>query len=189
MSSVKILNRKRGAQMSKEMAEAYQQATRSQIVAGVARTYYTLVLLNQQLELTKSTAEIWAEQVQTMKDLKNAGHTNEAAVVQSEANYNNLLSTIPEIEMNIHSTQNTLSLLLNTYPQEWAVTSNLNFEVPKQAIDGVPVSYLAVRPDVRAADESICRSLLRKRIQQEQTSIHRYQLRHKEDLLTLSVHL
>ncbi|MDE5812998.1 MAG: TolC family protein, partial [Muribaculaceae bacterium] len=42
----KILNRKRGAKASVEQTQAYEQAVRSQIVTGVASTYYSLVLLN-----------------------------------------------------------------------------------------------------------------------------------------------
>ena len=67
----KILNRKRGAEMAKEQMEDYRQAVQSQIVCGVASTYYAIVLLNQQLDLTKRTSEIWKEQVESMELLKN----------------------------------------------------------------------------------------------------------------------
>lgn len=151
----KILNRKRGAKVSEEMAMDYEQATRSQIICGVANVYYSLVMLNQQLDLTKRTSEIWKEQVESMKLLKEAGRTNEAAVVQSEANYYNILSTIPTLEVSIHELNNTMSLLLNTYPQTWEVTGNCDFTLPDNLINGIPVSYLAVRPDVRAAERSL----------------------------------
>ena len=151
----KILNRKRGAQMSYEMSQAYEQATRSQIICGVANTYYSLVMLNQQLDLTKRTSEIWKEQVETMELLKNAGRTNEAAVVQSRANLYNIMSSIPTLETSIHQLNNTMSLLLNTYPQTWDITSDLDFDIPKELTAGIPVSYLAVRPDVRAAERSL----------------------------------
>lgn len=151
----KILNRKRGAQMNYEMSQAYEQATRSQIVCGVANVYYSLVMLNQQLDLTKRTSEIWKEQVETMELLKNAGRTNEAAVVQSRANLYNIMSSIPTLEISIHELQNTMSLLLNTYPQTWEVTSDLNFDLPAQVVNGVPLQYLATRPDVRAAERSL----------------------------------
>lgn len=151
----KILNRKRGAQMSYEMTQEYEQAVHSQIVCGVASVYYSLVMLNQQLDLTKRTCEIWTEQVETMELLKEAGRTNEAAVVQSRANLYNIQSSVPTLEESIHQLQNTLSLLLNSYPQHWDVTSQLDFTIPEQIINGIPVSYLAVRPDVRAAERSM----------------------------------
>ena len=151
----KILNRKRGAEVAVEQAEDYRQAAQSQIVCGVASTYYALVLLNQQLDLTKRTSDIWADQVQSMKDMKTAGMVTEAAVVQSEANYYSILGSIPDLEQSIRTTQNTLSLLLNTYPQEWQVTSNLNFDIPQALVSGLPVSYLAARPDVAAAERAL----------------------------------
>lgn len=151
----KILNRKRGAKMSLEMSEAYEQATRSQIVCGVANTYYSLVMLNQQLDLTRRTVDIWQEQVETMELLKEAGNTNEAAVVQSRANLYNIQASIPTLETSIHQLNNTMSLLLNTYPQTWEVTSEMDFSIPADIVEGIPMSYLAVRPDVRAAERSL----------------------------------
>lgn len=151
----KILNRKRGAKTNYEMMKDYEQAVHSQIVCGVANVYYSLVMLHQQLNLTKRTSEIWKEQVESMQLLKEAGRTNEAAVVQSRANYYNIMGTIPSLENSINQLQNTLSLLLNTYPQEWEVTGDLNFTLPQQLIAGIPVSYLAVRPDVRASERAL----------------------------------
>jgi len=151
----KILNRKRGAQANYEMSQDYEQAVRSQIVCGVANVYYSLVMLNQQLDLTKRTSEIWKEQVESMELLKEAGRTNEAAVVQSRANYYNIMSSIPTLETSLTTLHNTLSLLLNTYPQTWDVTSELDFTIPDNLVNGIPVSYLAVRPDVRAAERSL----------------------------------
>lgn len=151
----KILNRKRGAQVGVQMAEDYAAAARSQIVCGVASTYYALVLLNQQLDLTKRTAAIWADQVESMKLMKDAGMVNAAGVAQSEANYYSILASIPDLEQQIRITQNTMSLLLNTYPQEWQVTSDLSFDIPAPLIEGMPISWLAARPDVAAAERSM----------------------------------
>lgn len=151
----RILNRKRGAKVSVEQAEAYHQAVQSQIVCGIASTYYSLVLLNQQLDLSRRTSVIWKEQVESMVAMKEAAYVNEAAVVQSRANYYSIMASIPDIELAITKTNNALSLLMNTYPQKWEVTSNLDFELPESIENGVPLSYLAVRPDVRAAERNL----------------------------------
>lgn len=151
----KILNRKRGAKVSVEQMQDYEQATRSQIICGVANTYYALVLLKQQLELTERTAVIWKDQVESMKAMKEAAYVNEAAVVQSAANYWSIMASIPDIKQNIKETSNTLSILLGVYPQEWEVTSDLSFSLPVDVRNGIPMSYLAVRPDVRAAERGL----------------------------------
>lgn len=151
----KILNRKRGAKASLQQAEAYGQAVRSQIICGVASAYYSLVLLHRQLALTKSTADIWKDQVNTMQLLKEAGATTEAAVVQSRANYYNILSSIPDLEQQITLVCNSLSVLLNTYPQDWKVSDSLDLSLPVETIGGVPMCYLATRPDVAAAERNL----------------------------------
>ena len=151
----KILNKKRGARTYVEEMKDYEQAVHSQIVCGVANVYYSLVMLHQQLGLTQRTSEIWEEQVTSMELLKKAGRTNEAAVVQSRANYYNIKSTIPVLENSINKLNNTLSLLLNEYPQEWDVTGDLTFTLPEELINGIPLSYLATRPDVRASERAL----------------------------------
>ena len=149
----KILNNKRKAQANLEQTEAYTQAVRSQIIGAVANTYYTLVSLNEQLRITRHTAKLWEEQVESMVLMKEAGQVNEAAVVQSRASYYYVLSTIPDLEKAIYQTNNTLSLLLHTQYKKWAVTSNLRFDFPTMLTNGIPVEYLAARPDVKAAEK------------------------------------
>ncbi|HBY16627.1 MAG TPA: multidrug transporter [Porphyromonadaceae bacterium] len=151
----KILNRKRGAKVTLEQMEDYEQAVRSQIICGVANTYYALVLLKQQLDLTERTSVIWKDQVESMKAMKEAAYVNEAAVVQSAANYWSIMASIPDIRQSITATSNTMSTLLGTYPREWEVTSDLSFALPVNVKSGIPMSYLAVRPDVRAAERGL----------------------------------
>lgn len=150
-----LLNRKRGAKVSLEQSEAYRQAVQSQIVCGVASAYYSLVWLNQQLDLTRRTSEIWKDQVESMQLMKEAARTNEAAVVQSRANYYSIMANIPQLEQSITQVQNTLSLLLNSYPRTWEVTSQLDFDIPQAVVDGIPLSYLACRPDVSSNERAL----------------------------------
>ena len=150
----KILNRKRGAEMSLEMSKNYEAATRSQIIGAVANTYYAIAALQMQLEVSRETATLWEQQVKNMELMKEAGRVNEAAVVQYRANYYSVMASIPELEAALQQTNNTMSLLLNTFPQTWNVTSDMTVDAPAELNEGVPLSYLAVRPDVRAAENS-----------------------------------
>lgn len=151
----KMLNRKRGAKVSVEQMEDYRQAVRSQIISAVANTYYGLVLLHQQLDLTERTSVIWKDQVESMKLMKEAAYVNEAAVVQSAANYWSIMSSIPDIRQSIHELQNTMALLLHQQPQDYTVTADLAFDLPADIENGVPMCYLAARPDVRAAERGL----------------------------------
>lgn len=151
----KLLNTKRGAQAALLQSEAYHQAARSQIIAAVANTYYTLANLEAQLKLSRETAQLWAESVETMKNLKLAGRLNESAVVQSQANYFSILASITDIEVAIEQTNNTLSLLLNTTPQKWEVSPEATLVAPSMLREAIPMRELAARPDVRAAEQTL----------------------------------
>lgn len=151
----KLLNSKRGAKMALMQSEAYAQAVRSQIICAVANTYYAIAYVQGEIQLSRATAENWKQSVQTMRDLKEAGRMRENAVVQSEAQYYSIESSINDIEMSLHEANNTLSLLLNTMPQKWTIPSSANFTLPAIARTSVPMAELAARPDVRAAEMSL----------------------------------
>ena len=151
----KLRNARRTAETAEMQAQAYEQAVRSQIIAGVAQCYYTIAALQSQLDLSRETAVLWKQSVQTMRDLKEAGRMRENAVVQSEAQYYSIESSINDIEMSLDEANNTLSLLLNTMPQKWTIPSSANFSLPAIARTSVPMAELAARPDVRAAEMSL----------------------------------
>lgn len=151
----KLLNSKRGAAASLMQTEAYTQAVRSQIIAAVATTYYTLSAVNEQLTLSRNTSELWRETVEKMRDLKEAGRTNEAGVMQSEANYYNILGSITDLEASVVRLNNTMSLLLNTMPSRWTVNDGARLAMPADAKDGVSMVTLAARPDVEAAEQAL----------------------------------
>ncbi len=152
----KLLNSKRGAQAALLKSEAYAQAVRSQIIATVATTYYSIAAVREQLQLSRSTAVLWEQTVQTMRDLKEGGRgVTEAAVVQSAANYYSILSSITDLEITLEQLNNTMSLLMNTTPQQWEVTSTVELDAPEIVRAGVPMAELAARPDVLAAEQDL----------------------------------
>lgn len=151
----KLLNNKRTAQAAYEQSEDYAQAVRSQIISSVATCYYTISMLQAQLEVSRSTAALWEESVQTMKDLKEAGRLTEVAVVQSEAQYYGILASITDIEVTLHEMNNTLSLLLNVTPQSWGIPASASLTTPVIMRDAIPMRELAARPDVAAAERNL----------------------------------
>ena len=151
----RLLNSKRGAEAAYRQTEAYRQAVRSQIIGGVANCYYTIAMLQQQLDLSRRTAELWAENVTTMKDLKEAGRVTEAAVVQSEAQYYSILASISDLETALRQANNSMSLLLNEQPQTYSVPADARLEVPAILRDGIALREIAQRPDVRVAEKNL----------------------------------
>lgn len=151
----KLLNAKRKAAVALEQSQDYAQAVRSQIISAVANTYYAIASVEAQLALSRNTARLWAQSVDVMRDLKTAGRTTEAAVVQSDANYRMVLANIADLEVTRHELNNTMSLLLGTMPTDFFVSADANLAVPQMLVPGVPMYYLANRPDVAAAERGL----------------------------------
>lgn len=151
----RLLNSKRGAKAALLQSEDYRQATRSQIISAVATTYYTISALESQLELSRNTATLWGESVEVMKNLKLAGRVNEAAVVQSQAQYYSILGNITDIEVSLREAYNTMSLLLGTMPEQWSVPAQHSVLLPDIVREQIPMVELASRPDVKAAEHSL----------------------------------
>ncbi len=154
----KLLNSKRGAQVGYEQSQAYAQAVRSQLIGGVANCYYAIAMVQSQLDLSRTTATLWKESVQTMKNLKEAGKVNEVAVVQSEAQYYGILGSITDLEVKLDELNNSMSLLLNVFPQKWTVSSDAVLNVPEIIRAEIPMAELAARPDVAAAEKNLAKA-------------------------------
>lgn len=154
----KLLTSNRKAKAALQQSEAYCQAVRSQIIAAVATTYYSLGAVRGQLELSRNTSQLWLETVNKLRDLKLAGRTTEAAVMQSEASYYGILASITDLEASEHKLNNTMSLLLGTMPQRWEVNENIGTITPPSVLnaDGsVPMALLGARPDVEASERAL----------------------------------
>lgn len=151
----KLLNSNRKAKAALLQSESYAQAVRSQLIAGVATCYYSIAMIEKQLKISRQTSEYWKESVEIMKNFKLSGRVNESAVVQSTANYYSILASITDLEVSLHEANNSLSLLLNTTPQNWIVSPDATLSLPEMFRDGVPMRELASRPDVLAAEQSL----------------------------------
>lgn len=151
----KLLNAKRSAKAAYLQSEAYKQAVQTQVVAAVANSYYTLLMLDKQLEVTEQTAVLWEKNVETMKAMKEAAMVNEAGVVQSEANYYMVLASVSDLKSQIRQVENSLSLLLRQPPQRIERGKLDEQRMPEVLDAGVPVQLLSRRPDVRVAEMTL----------------------------------
>ena len=151
----KILNAKRGAKTALLQSEAYAQAVRSQLIANVANTYYTLLMLDRQVSITEETSKIWKENVRAMQAMKEAGMTTEAAVAQSKANSHQVEASLADLRRQVRETENALSIILMQPPH--AIERGILEEqsLPEDLTVGVPLQLLSNRPDVKAAEMNL----------------------------------
>lgn len=151
----KLLNAKRGAQVTLLQTKAYRQAVQTQIIAAIANTYYTLLMLDRQMEISEQTADIMKRNVETMRAMKDAAMTNQAAVSQSEAAYAQVLASLPAIRQSIRETENALSMLLKQAPQAIKRSTLEEQQLPSEFSVGIPLQLLSNRPDVKAAEMAL----------------------------------
>ena len=151
----KLRNAKRQSQALLAQSKDYQQAVRSQLIAGIANTYYTLLMLDEQLRIAEQTATSWGESARATHALMQAGMTNEAAVAQMEAAYAQVSASVLDLKDQINQVENSLSLLLAETPHRVQRGTLAEQTWPSSLSVGFPVSLLANRPDVRAAERSL----------------------------------
>ena len=148
----RMQNTKKGAEAALGATEAYEQAVQTQLIATIADSYYTLLMLDDQLDISKRTLKTWEENIRTLSALKRAGKTNEAAVLQAKASKANVEGSILTLEKQIIEQENSLSALLGIVPQEFVRGTLENQNFPDTLLTGLPLSSLINRPDVRQAE-------------------------------------
>ena len=150
-----LLNTSRGAKASLLQSEAYEQAVRSQVIANIANLYYTLLVLDRQLEISEETQVKWNQTLTMMKSMMEAGMSNKAGVAQTEASCYAVAASIAEIRQTIRETENSLSTLLGMTPQHIDRGRLEDQVMPEEINAGVPLQLLSNRPDVRSAEMSL----------------------------------
>lgn len=148
----RLFNKKHKAKVAYEQSLVNRRAVQTRLVASIANQYYTLLMLDSQLAISRTTAANWKENVRIMRAMMEAGMTNKASVSQTEANSYAIEASLFDLERQIREVENALSLLLGSTPRTIVrgtldeQTTRVDFSV------GVPAQLLANRPDVRVAE-------------------------------------
>lgn len=151
----KILNAKRGQKVAYEQSKYSEQAVRSQIICGIANTYYSLLMLDRQVEITTETAAIYKENVRVMEAMKIAGMTTEAAVAQMRAASHQVEASLLDLKRQVRETENSLAVLLAKAPQPIDRNTLDEQVMPEELTAGVPMQLLENRPDVKMAEMTL----------------------------------
>ena len=153
-----LRNAKRRAQAALEQSEAYKQAVQTELVATIANSYYTLLMLDEQLSISTRTMTTWEESIRTLEALKRAGKTNEAAVLQAKANKLSVEANILTLEKEILAVENSLCALVGIVPMQITRSTLADQELPQTLSAGVPAELLSRRPDVRQAELALAQA-------------------------------
>ncbi len=154
----KLRNDKERAKMVAEQTEYFEQAIRSQVVSSVANLYYTLSMLDSQIEITNKTVKSWGESVVAARALMESGYMNDAGVAQMEAGLLGVESGLASLLQARNQSENALCSLLAMTPQSIEIEPLTNVTIPECVSLGVPLQLLSARPDVMAAEMALAAS-------------------------------
>jgi len=159
-----ITNKKRAAKAVLLQSQMSEEATRSNLISTVAQLYFTLQLLDRELEILTETDSLWYASLETEKALYENGQAYSTAVNQQESSWLSVKTQIVDMKRSIRSTENTICSLLCITPQHiershWGASEQYHsaaegkrmFEEKYMKI-GVPAQMLERRPDIRLAN-------------------------------------
>lgn len=151
-----LTSAKRAQQMILLQSRDYKRSVQTSLVAGVANLYYTLLMLDKQMQivndmekLTKETWDIIKVQHQEIAGVRST------AVQSAESNYYSVLTKKKDLERSVRECENSLSLLLGE-PAHAIERGNLDDQkLPTNLSTGVGIQLLANRPDVHANEMNL----------------------------------
>lgn len=150
-----LLNAKRNAQMQLLAMKDYQLVVQTGLVSNIANLYYTLMMLDKQLEIVNSMADLTKETLRIMRLQKDMGRVNETGVQSAEANYYSVLAQASDIKRQIREMENSMSLLLGQSAQTIARGTLDSQSLPTEFSTGVALQMLSNRPDVHYAEMNL----------------------------------
>lgn len=143
---------KRQAQVQLIASADAQQAVRSRIICGVANLYYSLLMMDRQLEILNDMKGLTEDTYELMKVQKELRGARETAVVSAEASLLSVQSKIVDMESQIRELENSLALLIGKHAQGIKRGKLESQSLPAKFSAGVGVNVLTNRPDVHAAE-------------------------------------
>ena len=150
-----LLNVKRSAQMALLATKDYQQVVQTKVISNIANMYYTLLMLDKQLQVVNDMTKLTEETWNIMKIQKELGRVKETSVQSCEANYYSVQAQAVDLKRQIRETENSLSLLLGQQAQTIERGSFEEQSLPTKFSAGVGLQLLNNRPDVHYAEMSL----------------------------------
>ena len=168
------LGGQRGAQQSASQyqwmnAQERLKYTQLQLIASVANTYYTLIMIDEQLRLSKQSVELQQETLSAMKALKEVGKANELAVNQTEAALQETISSVSDLVLQQEKISRSMNLLIGRNIEQ--VSRSAYDESGQILIDSnspVSLEALAMRPDIKSAEYALRASFYNTRVARSQ---------------------
>ncbi len=132
------------------------------LVSGVAQSYFDLLQLDMQLEITRRTLLSWEETVDLSQHRLRGGLISRLDADQFEAERANVSARLAELERQVIQKENELNLLLGKNPAPLSRGRLLTDQVMLPEVPaGLPSDLLQRRPDVLQAEQTLAAATAR----------------------------
>ena len=151
-----LLSEKRSTQMQLIATKDYQTVVKTNIISGIANLYYTLLMLDRQVEIVTDMEQLTKETWDKMKFMhENRVGYRSTAVQSAEAAYYQVQAQKIDLQRQIREMENSLSLLLGQPGQTIQRGTFAGQNLPSEFSTGVGIQMLANRADVHANEMTL----------------------------------
>ena len=151
-----LLSAKRSAQMQLIATKDYQTVVKTNIISAIANLYYTLLMIDSQLEIVSDMEQLTKETWDKMKFMHdNRVGYRSTAVQSAEAAYYQVQAQRVDLLRQMREAENSLSLLLGQPGQAIARGKFAQQSLPTEFSTGVGIQMLANRADVHQYEMSL----------------------------------
>ena len=151
----RIRGEKRAAAATYWSTAETERAVRLQLIAAVATHYYTLVMMDEQLAVTRENISNAQHMVEVMEALKEVGMQNEAAVSAARATWLNVAAQEKTLLQQVQAMENSIRVLVGKQLESIGRTGFGNAGVSVNDSAMYQLEILANRPDVKAAEYAL----------------------------------
>ncbi len=151
-----LLSVKRSAQMQLIATKDYQTVVKCNIISSIANFYYTLLMLDRQLEIVIDMEQLTKETWEKMKFMhENRVGYRSTAVQSAEAAYYQVQTQRIDILRQTREIENSISLLIGQPGQTIPRSTFADQSLPSEFSTGVGIQMLANRADVHANEMAL----------------------------------
>jgi multidrug efflux system outer membrane protein len=126
------------------------------LIGDVATAYYQLLELDQELLIQREATNAYAGSYQIFYDRLVNGVASKLETERALAAFNGAAAAIPQVEIEIATTENQINILLGRVPGPIARGTLTNQVQPEMEIPvGLPSDLMRRRPDVLSAEQSL----------------------------------
>ena len=150
-----LRSQKKAAQAALLQTKDYELAVKTSLISNVANLYYTLLMLDKQMEIVKDMQGLTKDTWDMMKLQMSFGRARSTSVQSAEAAYYSVLTQDAGIKRQIREVENSLSLLMGEPAHGIARGKLDNQSLPSSYATGVGIQMLSNRPDVHANEMAL----------------------------------